>query len=92
MPLPFPAGRYHSLSVDAATLPGELYVSALADDAVVMGIRHRDLPIEGVQFHPESVLTPDGPRILARFLARCEQGRPELLEARRDFCFKGLAA
>jgi anthranilate synthase/aminodeoxychorismate synthase-like glutamine amidotransferase len=92
MPLPFPAGRYHSLSVDAATLPGELYVSALADDAVVMGIRHRSLPIEGVQFHPESVLTPDGPRILARFLARCEQGRPELLEARRDFCFKGLAA
>jgi para-aminobenzoate synthetase component II len=92
MPLPFPAARYHSLCVDATTLPGELYVSALADDAVVMGIRHRTLPIEGVQFHPESVLTPDGPRILARFLRHCTEGRPELLESRRDFCFKGLAA
>ncbi|CAN5597568.1 aminodeoxychorismate/anthranilate synthase component II [soil metagenome] len=92
MPLPFPAARYHSLCVDATTLTAELYVSALADDAVVMGIRHRTLPIEGVQFHPESVLTPDGPRILARFLRHCLEGRPELLESRRDFCFKGLAA
>jgi anthranilate synthase/aminodeoxychorismate synthase-like glutamine amidotransferase len=92
MPLPFPAARYHSLCVDASTLPPELYVSALADDAVVMGIRHRTLPLEGVQFHPESVLTPDGPRILARFLRRCDEGQPEILEARRDFCFKGLAA
>jgi para-aminobenzoate synthetase component II len=92
MPLPFPAARYHSLCVDATTLPPELYVSALADDAVVMGIRHRTLPIEGVQFHPESVLTPDGPRILARFLRQCEEGQPEVLENRRDFCFKGLAA
>ncbi len=92
MPLPFPAARYHSLCVDATTLPDELYVSALADDAVVMAIRHRTLPLEGVQFHPESVLTPDGPRILARFLRRCEEGQPELLEARRDFCFRGLAA
>ncbi|CAN5835355.1 aminodeoxychorismate/anthranilate synthase component II [soil metagenome] len=92
MPLPFPAARYHSLCVDASTLPPELYVSALADDAVVMGIRHRTLPLEGVQFHPESVLTPDGPRILARFLRRCEEGQPEVLEARRDFCFRGLAA
>jgi para-aminobenzoate synthetase component 2 len=92
MPLPFPAARYHSLCVDASTLPAELYVSALAEDAVVMGIRHRTLPLEGVQFHPESVLTPDGPRILAGFLRRCEEGRPEVLESRRDFCFKGLAA
>ncbi|HEY7024594.1 MAG TPA: aminodeoxychorismate/anthranilate synthase component II [Candidatus Limnocylindrales bacterium] len=92
MPLPFPAGRYHSLCVDAGTLPSEMVVSALADDGVVMGIRHRELPIEGVQFHPESVLTPDGPRILARFLRRCEEGQPEILEARRDFCFKGVAA
>ncbi len=91
MPLPFPAARYHSLCVDASTLPAELYVSALAEDAVVMGIRHRTLPLEGVQFHPESVLTPDGPRILAGFLRRCEEGRPEVLESRRDFCFKGLA-
>jgi len=92
MPLPFPAARYHSLCVDATTLPPELYVTALAEDAVVMGIRHRTLPLEGVQFHPESVLTPDGPRILARFLRRCEEGQPEVLEGRRDFCFKGLAA
>ncbi|CAN5182756.1 aminodeoxychorismate/anthranilate synthase component II [soil metagenome] len=91
MPLPFPAARYHSLCVDASTLPADLYVSALAEDAVVMGIRHRTLPLEGVQFHPESVLTPDGPRILAGFLRRCEEGRPEVLESRRDFCFKGLA-
>jgi para-aminobenzoate synthetase component 2 len=92
MPLPFPAARYHSLCVDAGTLPEELVVSALADDGVVMGIRHTTLPIEGVQFHPESVLTPDGPRILARFLRRCGEGEPEILEARRDFCFKGIAA
>lgn len=92
MPLPFPAARYHSLCVDAGTLPAELVVSALADDGVVMGIRHATLPIEGVQFHPEFVLTPDGPRILARFLRRCEEGEPEILEARRDFCFKGIAA
>jgi anthranilate synthase/aminodeoxychorismate synthase-like glutamine amidotransferase len=92
MPLPFPAARYHSLCVDAGTLPPEFTVSALADDGVVMGIRHKTLPIEGVQFHPESVLTPDGPRILARFLRRCEEGEPEILEARRDFCFKGVAA
>jgi para-aminobenzoate synthetase component 2 len=92
MPLPFPAARYHSLCVDASTLPSEMVVSALADDGVVMGIRHKELPIEGVQFHPESVLTPDGPRILARFLRRCGEGEPEILESRRDFCFKGIAA
>lgn len=92
MPLPFPAARYHSLCVDASTLPPEMVVSALADDGVVMGIRHKELPIEGVQFHPESVLTPDGPRILARFLRRCGEGQPEILESRRDFCFKGIAA
>ena len=92
MPLPFPAARYHSLCVDPGTLPAEIVVSALADDGVVMGIRHKTLPIEGVQFHPESVLTPDGPRILARFLRRCEEGSPEVLESRRDFAFKGITA
>jgi para-aminobenzoate synthetase component 2 len=93
MPLPFPAARYHSLCVDASTLPrDEFVVSALADDGVVMGIRHTTLPIEGVQFHPESVLTPDGPRILARFLRRCDEGDPSVLESRRDFCFRGIAS
>ncbi len=90
MPLPFPAARYHSLCVDAGKLPPEMVVSALADDGVLMGIRHRTLPIEGVQFHPESVLTPDGPRILARFLRTCGEGDPQILESRRDFCFKGI--
>lgn len=89
MPLPFPAARYHSLCVDAGTLPPEMVVSALADDGVLMGIRHSTLPMEGVQFHPESVLTPDGPRILARFLRTCAEGDPQILESRRDFCFKG---
>ena len=68
MPLPFPAARYHSLCVDAGTLPSEVVVSALADDGVVMGIRHKTLPIEGVQFHPESVLTEMGHQLLANFL------------------------
>ena len=86
---PLEAGRYHSLVVHP-DLPGELECSASSGDTV-MAIRHRELPAEGVQFHPESVLTPDGPRILAGFLRRCEEGRPEVLESRRDFCFKGLA-
>ena len=65
---PFQATRYHSLVVDRATLPEELAVSAWTDGDVVMGLRHRDHPTYGVQFHPESILTPDGKRILASFL------------------------
>ncbi len=68
LPRPFEAGRYHSLVVDESALPRCLHVSARADDGTVMGIRHRELPVEGVQFHPESVLTPDGERLLANFL------------------------
>ena len=64
---PLVVGRYHSLVVDPE-LPGELEVSARSGD-VIMGLRHRELPIEGVQFHPESVLTPDGKQLLANFLA-----------------------
>ena len=60
-------GRYHSLVVDPE-LPGELEVSARSGD-VIMGLRHRELPVEGVQFHPESVLTPHGKQLLANFLA-----------------------
>jgi anthranilate synthase/aminodeoxychorismate synthase-like glutamine amidotransferase len=65
---PLVVGRYHSLIVDSDGLPDELEVSSRAGD-VVMGVRHSDLPIEGVQFHPESVLTPQGKQMLRNFLA-----------------------
>ncbi len=68
IPNPFCGGRYHSLAIDAASVPAELEVSATADDGEIMGVRHRRHPIEGVQFHPESILTPDGPAILRNFL------------------------
>lgn len=62
-------GRYHSLSVDEATLPACLEVTARADDGEVMAVAHRELPIYGVQFHPESILTPEGKRMLWNFLS-----------------------
>jgi para-aminobenzoate synthetase component II len=64
------ATRYHSLMVDERTLPAELIVTARADDGVVMGLRHTTLPLEAVQFHPESVLTADGLRMLENFIGR----------------------
>ena len=67
LPSPLVAGRYHSLVADPDSMPGELEVTATFGD-VVMGARHRELPAEGVQFHPESVLTPQGKRLLANFL------------------------
>ena len=67
LPEEFEAGRYHSLA--ARRLPDELEPCAHADDGEVMGVRHRELPVHGVQFHPESVLTPLGPQIAATFLA-----------------------
>ncbi len=67
---PLVAARYHSLAVDRATLPDELEVTAWTDDGVVMGLRHRSHPIEGFQFHPESILTDAGEALLAGFLAR----------------------
>ena len=70
VPDPTEATRYHSLMVDAATLPPELVVSARSDDGVVMALRHRTLPLEAVQFHPESVMTADGMRMLENFLGR----------------------
>ena len=69
LPSPFDAGRYHALAADEPAPDSELIVSARLPDGLVMGLRHRTLPIEGVQFHPESVLTPQGFRILAN-LAR----------------------
>jgi anthranilate synthase/aminodeoxychorismate synthase-like glutamine amidotransferase len=64
----FRAGRYHSLIVERNSLPPCLEVSAFTDQEVIMGLRHRDLKVEGVQFHPESILTEDGMKLLANFL------------------------
>jgi anthranilate synthase/aminodeoxychorismate synthase-like glutamine amidotransferase len=68
LPNPFRAGRYHSLAVHEDSLPPELTISAYTSDGEIMGLRHRDLPAEGVQFHPESILTPEGDRLLRNFL------------------------
>lgn len=70
LPSPFEAARYHSLAVDPQRLPACLEVSAWTVAGEVMALRHRALPLEGVQFHPESVLTPEGPRLLANWLVR----------------------
>ena len=71
LPNPFTATRYHSLAVDEASLPAELVVNGRSASGVVMAMRHVDLPIDGVQFHPESVLTQGGHRMVANWLARC---------------------
>jgi len=68
LPRPFEATRYHSLVVDAATFPAELEVTARTATGLIMGLRHRTLAVEGVQFHPESILTRVGPDLLANFL------------------------
>ncbi len=68
LPNPFVATRYHSLVVAPTSVPAELDVTATTSDGVVMGLRHRTLGVEGVQFHPESILTPSGPSLLANFL------------------------
>jgi len=67
-PRPLLGGRYHSLVVEEKTLPGELAVTARTRDGTIMALRHRRLPVFGVQFHPESILTPDGQRLLRNFL------------------------
>ena len=69
LPEPLVVGRYHSLAAGADDLPGVLEVTARTRDGIIMGVRHESLPVEGVQFHPESVLTPEGPRLMANFLA-----------------------
>jgi anthranilate synthase component II len=68
LPSPFEAGRYHSLVVERGDLPSELALTAWTDDGLVMATQHREWPRFGVQFHPESILTPDGPRIVENFL------------------------
>jgi para-aminobenzoate synthetase component II len=71
LPSPFTATRYHSLAAEPATVPSELEVTARTPDGIIMGLRHRELPVEGVQFHPESVLTEHGHRMLANWLVEC---------------------
>ena len=68
LPNPFRAGRYHSLAVEESSLPETLSISSYTSDGEIMGLRHATLPTEGVQFHPESVLTPEGQRLLRNFL------------------------
>jgi anthranilate synthase/aminodeoxychorismate synthase-like glutamine amidotransferase len=68
LPNPFEAGRYHSLIVERASVPPDLEITAETAEGLVMGLRHRRYPIEGVQFHPESVLTPSGKQLLRNFL------------------------
>jgi len=68
LPHPFEAGRYHSLAASREHLPAELVVTAQTKEGEIMAVRHRALPVAGVQFHPESVLTPNGPRLLENFL------------------------
>ena len=73
LPLPCEVGRYHSLIAAPASLPPQLEVSARTAEGEIMAVRHRGLTVEGVQFHPESILTPDGPRLMENFL-RCAAG------------------
>ena len=68
LPNPFPATRYHSLAIDAETLPPELEVTCRSEDGEIMGVRAREGIVEGVQFHPESILSPQGKDLLANFL------------------------
>ena len=68
LPLPFAATRYHSLVIDPASVPACLEVSARSPNGVIMAVRHRELPVEGVQFHPESILTLAGKKLIANFL------------------------
>ena len=72
---PFKAVRYHSLALREETLPKELVITARADDGEIMGVRHRELLIEGIQYHPESIMTATGKRQLANFLKEVEEHR-----------------
>lgn len=75
LPIPFEATRYHSLIVRRETFPAELEILAETSDGEIMGLRHRQFPIHGVQFHPESIMTEEGKRLLANFLAISTPGR-----------------
>jgi anthranilate synthase/aminodeoxychorismate synthase-like glutamine amidotransferase len=75
LPQPFEVGRYHSLIAAPDKMPAELEVNARTAEGEIMGVRHRSLVVEGVQFHPESILTPDGPQLLRNFLELAQGGR-----------------
>ena len=92
VPDPFTATRYHSLTVRADTIPAEFEVTATTESGIVMAMRHRELPVEGVQFHPESVLTDSGHRMLANWLAVCGQPVDEPRVAGLEGEMRALAA
>jgi anthranilate synthase/aminodeoxychorismate synthase-like glutamine amidotransferase len=71
LPNPLAATRYHSLIIERETLPDVLHITATTDDGMIMGVRHKTLDVEGVQFHPESILTTSGHNLLRNFVARC---------------------
>jgi len=77
LPSPFTATRYHSLAVEPPTVPEELTVTASTATGIIMGLQHKTLPLHGVQFHPESVLTEGGHRLLANWLEVCGMPDPE---------------
>jgi len=81
LPDPFTATRYHSLIVERATLPPVLEITAETEDGIIMGLRHREFDIEGVQFHPESILTPSGKDLLANFIAPADPSVARPVEA-----------
>jgi anthranilate synthase/aminodeoxychorismate synthase-like glutamine amidotransferase len=84
LPSPFVATRYHSLVIDPDSVPSCLEVTARTADDVIMGVRHRELAVEGVQFHPESALTPEGKQLLGNFLAMVADPDPNLTFAAGD--------
>ncbi|MFD9702813.1 aminodeoxychorismate/anthranilate synthase component II [Lentzea sp. NPDC059081] len=92
VPQPFIATRYHSLTVLPETIPAEFEVTGKTESGIVMGMRHRELPVEGVQFHPESVLTDGGHRMLANWLKVCGFEVPETTVAQLENGMRTLAS
>jgi para-aminobenzoate synthetase component 2 len=92
LPQPFVATRYHSLTVLPETLPEELEVTGHTDSGIVMALRHRELPVYGVQFHPESVLTDSGHRLLANWLRIAGAEVPEIRVAELETGMRNLAS
>jgi para-aminobenzoate synthetase component 2 len=85
---PFRATRYHSLAIETPSVPEELLVTATTDTGVIMGVKHKSAPIEGVQFHPESVLTEGGHRLLANWLKICNPSAAKVIEDKLEVVIK----